>query len=349
MLPFLDDLVGDDVAGFGNPHSIHAGGRRALAAVDLARERVANAIGAADPSEIVFTSGATEANNWILSAYDSVAVSPFEHSSVREPAHHLGHGILANSGLQLGSSPSPPDLVSIMKVNNEIGTIFQPSAPEGALLHSDATQALGKIPLDVSGLDFASFSGHKVYGPKGVGCLYIRNAQPIEPLLRGGDQENGYRAGTLNVAGIVGMGVAADVAAEALNEGSAKASELRAIVLDELMDLSDWRTNGGEQVSPFILSLSFHGLEGETLVIELDRAGFAISSGAACSARSSEPSYVLRALGVEDAWLRGTIRISFGRFNSKEATEELAKKLKETVRKLRNISDKSQFGATSGA
>jgi cysteine desulfurase len=327
MLPHLNE-------GWGNPHSIHACGASALAAVDLARQRIADLLGAEDPSEVVFTSGATESNNWILRSFDRVAVTPFEHSSVRVPAEHLGHSVLPHQGFELFPPEDEVGLVSAILVNNEIGTLLKlPSV--GTPVHRDITQAFGKLRVDLEEIDFASFSGHKMYGPKGIGGLYLKGAQPIEPLLIGGDQENGLRAGTLNVAAIVGFGAAAAIAAEELEQGLAHAENLRQIVLEQLEPLSDWQINGGTEVSPYILSVSFLGLEGETLVIELDRLGFAVSSGSACSSRSTEPSSVLTALGLSADWLRGTVRISFGRFNSSDAARDLGENLRLTVETLR--------------
>jgi|GEM_PF-4343971 len=206
MMPFL----GDDC---GNAHSLHQWGLRAREAVEGARQAVARLLGAEDPSEVVFTSGATESNNTVLAAFDSVAVSPFEHSSVREPALSRGAWIMSNEGWTL-SPPSPVELVSVMTVNNETGALLTMPECPGAMRHTDATQAVGKLAFDATAYDFVSCSGHKFYGPKGVGALFLRGAEPIEPLLRGGGQEHGVRAGTLNVPGIVGMGMAAELAHE---------------------------------------------------------------------------------------------------------------------------------------
>ncbi|MGV3616978.1 MAG: cysteine desulfurase family protein [Fimbriimonas sp.] len=331
MLPYLD-------ADFGNASSIHAFGMSAHAAIERARERVAALIGAEDPSQIVFTSGATESNNWVLRSFPSGAISPFEHSAVREPANFLGYRTLANTELTL----LPPDervaLVSVMSVNNEIGAQWDAREfrPFADALHSDLTQGVGKLPVDLEGLDYASLSAHKFYGPKGVGALYFADT-PLPPLLMGGEQEGGLRAGTHNVAAIVGMGIAAEIAAEEWEQDRAEAERLREIVVQTLEPLSDWQINGGPKASPYILSLSFYGIEGETLVIEADRAGYAISSGAACSSRSTEPSHVLTSLGLAPEWRRGTVRISFGRGNNPETSEDLAKSLRLSVEKLRTM------------
>ncbi len=361
MLPFLADE-------FGNASSIHSWGLRAHDAVEQARAQVAELIGAEDPLQIFFTSGATEANNWVLNAAEEIWISPFEHSAMREPALARAARILPNDGTALPNTqhPTPNTLLSVMSVNNEIGAIWDVRelfAGTSPLLHSDITQAVGKLPInvaatlgrdasDTAALDFASFSAHKFYGPKGIGALYCKD-QPPAPLVRGGEQEHGARGGTLNVAGIVGMGEAAEIAREEQADDYPKAAELRGIVLAELDRLSDWSVNPDprpptpeiqnpkskiqNRQSPFILSLSFLDLQGETIVLEMDRAGYAISAGAACSSRSTEPSHVLTALNLQPAWLRGTIRVSFGRFNTKDETAIFAKMLRTTVENLRTL------------
>jgi len=331
MLPFFED-------GFGNANSIHGSGQRARAAVELARERLASLIGAEDPSQILFTSGATESNNQVLRSFHTVAVSPFEHSSVWEPAKTLGFEILENQGLTFKTPGKTVQLLSLMSVNNEIGTIWQPAQMEryAEFVHSDITQAVGKIPVDLEGIDFASLSAHKFYGPKGVGALYHGRVPP-QTLLIGGEQENGLRGGTLNVPGIVGMGVASDIAAQEMCVNHAHVLELRSVLLDELRSCTDWQQNGGDRVSPYILSISFLGIEGESLVVDLDRAGFAISSGAACSSHSTEPSHVLGALNTEEKWARGTVRISFGKYNTLESALDLSDSLRHAVENLRRM------------
>lgn len=338
MLPYFSER-------WGNASSLHAAGQQARAAVETAREQVASLIGAEDPEEIVFTAGATEANNWILRSNPEALISPFEHSSLFETARALGNDILENEAFEV-AIPVGAELVSLMKVNNEIGTIFQPEEIAGPAVHSDITQAVGKIPVSVSSLDFASFSAHKFYGPKGVGALYARGGLFPTPLIYGGEQEHDNRAGTLNVAGIVGMGAAAELAKQRLQEDYAHGQGVRQAVLENLQ--VDHCVNGGMSVSPYILSVSFPGIEGETLVLEMDRLGFAISSGAACSAGSVEPSHVLTALGIEPEWLRGTVRISFGRSNTLEAARELGRELTNTVMQLRNMGGGGERGKGRG-
>ncbi len=337
MLPYLTE-------GYGNANSLHSWGRQARDAVERARERVAALIHAGDSSEIVFTSGATEGNNWVVRAHDDVAISPFEHSSVREPALALGKQILGNrGGYELEWGTAHPrngrfDLVAIMAVNNETGAILPVGiADQGDTMHCDATQAIGKIPFRATETQYASMSAHKFYGPKGIGALYIEGGHFMEPLLFGGEHEDGRRGGTLNVPGIVGMGEAALIAADRQPADFAHARSLRQLVLNELESLSDWQENRGEGQSPFILSLSFAGVEGETLVIEADHRGFAISSGSACSSRSHEPSHVLTALRVPPELMRGTVRLSFGRANSEDSARDLSRSLADIVESLRKL------------
>ena len=332
MAPFFEES-------FGNAHSPHAYGRAALDAVDRARVRVADAIGAEDPSQVYFTSGATEADNWVLDLHrDSLAVSPFEHAAVREPAVRHGAEVLANVEHRLLPPRETPELVSVMSVNNEIGTRWdvRDFAASGARIHADATQALGKVEFDVAGLDYASFSAHKLYGPKGVGALFARDA-PFEPLLEGGGQEYGLRGGTLNVPGIVGFGACAAIAMQEIERDQAHAVRCREALLVGLSDLSDWRILGGPHVSPFILGLTFLGVQGETLVVEADAAGYAISSRSACSSGATHPSHVLRALELESEWERGAIRIGFGRFSGLEAAAQLGVALARIVQRLRAL------------
>lgn len=326
MLPYLREDAG-------NAHSIHAWGRFARAAVERARERVAGLLGLEDPSEVFFTSGATEANNWAL-AQGSAACSPFEHSSVLEPVLARGGEVLANDGYTLHAPRASPDVLAVMAVNNETGAVIEPVG-EGRSILRDLTQAAGRLDLGSIGYDLATLSAHKIYGPKGVGALAVRSDVEIEPLLRGGGQESGMRAGTLNVPGIVGFGAAAALAMERMEADGALAAECRAAVVSGLAGTSDWRANEAPRQTAHILSLSFWGLEGETLVVEMDGAGFGISAGAACSSEPGRRNHVLEALGVEEAWARGTVRISFGRGNTVETAARLGRELARAVGALR--------------
>lgn len=326
MLPWMREH-------FGNAHSLHHWGRKADGAVERAREQVARLFGADDPAQIIFTSGATEANNWALSTSDRIAISPFEHSAVREPGLQRGAEILANDRWTLASPDRDPEVISVMAVNNETGAILFPPT-HTPRTHIDAVQALGKTGWKAC-CDFASASAHKIYGPKGIGALYARNPYSLDPFIRGGEQEHGLRGGTLNVPGIVGFGEAAKIAFDRQEEDHQVVTELREIVLEEMKGLGDIQTNDAPNQSPFILSLSFAGIEGETLVIEMDAEGYGISAGAACSSRSTEPSHVLTALSLPENWLRGTVRISFGRSNTPTSALALARLLRQKVEQLR--------------
>lgn len=334
MLPYLQESPG-------NAHSIHSWGTQARDAVERAREQVAALAGAEDPSEIVFTSGATESNNLVLRSYYDVAIGPVEHSSVFETAQSLGHEVLRWSAQGLAEPAKPFGLVSLMAVNNETGQVFDPSwaAPHAACLHSDITQALGKLPIRLAEgpVSLASFSAHKLYGPKGVGGLYVRSGAHLVPQLLGGGQEQGRRSGTLNVPGIVGFGEACRIAAMRQEEDFQHVLSLRNAVLTELDGMVEVQINGGPNVSPFILSLSFRGIEGEALVLEADRSGFAISAGAACSSGDSHSNRVLSEMGIDPEWSRGTVRISFGRNNTLDAAAALGRNLGTSLGTLRAI------------
>jgi len=324
--------------GFGNANSAHSFGQRAAAAVETARHRVATLLGAEDPSQIYFTSGATESNNWVAANFPGGWTSPIEHSSMREAACANGFEVLEARGYELMPPPETASLISVMAVNNETGGLLDYSAlrAHARKLHSDATQAIGKVEFELSKLDYASFSGHKFYGPKGIGGLYSREMD-LTPLLHGGEQEHGMRSGTLNVPGIVGIGAAAAIATDEMEANRAKAIEMRAAVLEGLKDAADMLVISPENSTPFILMVAFEGVEGAALVLDCDQEGFCVSAGAACSAQSTEPSKVLRALNVEARLLRGAVRISFGRFNQLAEAERLGQVLCRSCEKLRRM------------
>lgn len=326
MLPFLDQE-------FGNANSLHTAGRAAREAVDQARGEVALLFGAEDPSQIIFTSGATEGANAVIAAHDRGWISPFEHAAIREPA--LGKGFTIGSG---------EGLACMMRVNNETGLVLQP--PANALV--DATQSFGKEGWAVGDAAFAVGSAHKIYGPMGVGALYVRDVA-FRPLLLGGGQEDGRRAGTLNVAGIVGFGEAARLARADWEDDRGRAEECRAAVLEELTEPGGWGPIVNGAGVPHILSLAFSMIEAEMLLIEVDRAGYAISAGAACSSRSGELSPVLLALGMEAEAIRGTVRVSFGRFSTVAEARNLGAILGRAEKHIRSIPAKSRgFGESRG-
>jgi cysteine desulfurase len=364
MLPYFREQ-------YGNASSVdHAAGRRVRDAVEAARGEVARLIGAS-AKEIVFTSGATEANNLALKGAvaaarraaagldrgDHIVTVATEHRAVLDTCRHLERdglrltvlrvrpdGLIDLEALRDAITPATM-LVSVMAANNEIG-VLQPLAAIGALtrerqvlLHTDAAQALGKIPLDVSALpiDLASFSAHKMYGPQGVGALYVRSRHPtvrLAPLLDGGGQERGVRPGTLNAPGIVGFGAAAAICAMEMPAEAARLRTLRDRLLHGLRErIPGVHVNGSlEARLPHNLNVTIDDVD-ETLASRLE--GLAVSSGSACSTGSIEPSYVLRALGVPPRQAHGTLRFGLGRFNTDEDVAEAVEIVSASVQRLR--------------
>ena len=351
---------------FGNAASrTHAYGWRAEAAVDVAREQIAAAIGARDAREIVFTSGATESNNLALLGVaranrkrgEHVVTTAIEHSSVLEPCDALQREGFTVTLLPVdrdgrvdpgGVAAAITDrtlLVSVGFANGEIGSV-QPIAAiadacraRGVLLHSDAAQALGKLPLDVAaGVDLLSLSAHKLYGPKGVGALWIRSGRPrvrIEPLLFGGGHENGLRPGTLPVPLIVGFGRAAEIAVAERESEAARLLELRERMLTALRDALPGISVHGDpkQRLPGNLNLAFEGIEADALLAAL--RDVALSTGSACSSARAEPSHVLLALGLPAATVRASIRIGLGRGTTVADVDTAATAIVSAVRTLR--------------
>ena len=350
MLPYLREQ-------FGNPSSVHRQGRRARAAIDTAREQVAALVNA-HPSQVIFTSGGTEANNMAIQGIAAkqrpgrILLGATEHPSVIEAAaslvdqgwhiEHLpvdGQGRLRHDALQKALQPVPA-LVSVMTANNETGVVQDITAiaatvrNSGALLHTDAVQAAGKIALDfsASGTHLMSVSAHKIGGPKGAGALIVDKAVDMKPLLHGGGQEKGRRSGTENVAAIVGFGAAATVAHERL-----AAYGLRLSRLCELLEAGLGGFHGVKIFAantprvPNTVCFGIHGMEGETLVLNLDRLGFAVSSGSACASGSNEPSPVLLAMGVERDLARGSLRVSLGWHSTETDVEEFLRALSSVL------------------
>lgn len=353
---------------FGNPSSVHAFGRRARATVEDARDRVAAAVGA-NAAEVVFTGGGTEADNLALKGAASklrgngnhVVVTEFEHHAVLDSAHWLAH-----RGFEVTTLPVSPSgvvdpdevagavkpttiLVSVMTVNNEIGTI-QPveeivaavkAKNPSALVHTDAVQALGNIPVDLYrwGVDLAAFAAHKLGGPKGTGALFVRSHVPLEPVIHGGGHERGLRSGTLNVAGIAGFGIAAETAAKEVHEKIERIGLLR----DRLWGgvrraVPDVVLNGDlESRVAGNLNLCVPGANGETMLLLLDQAGIAASSGSACQSGALDPSHVLLAIGVSRTLANGSLRFSLGRSSTREDVEAVVDVFPEIVTRARKV------------
>ncbi len=362
MLPFFTDT-------FGNAASRnHAFGWQAEEAVENAREIIAKALNA-DTKEIVFTSGSTESNNLAIKGIaemyrekgNHIITVVTEHKATLDPCKKLermGYDVtwlhVQKNGLidldELRAAITDKTiLISIMYANNEIGVI-QPMAEIGKLcaekdifFHTDATQAVGKVPIDVvkDGIHLLSFSGHKMYGPKGVGVLYVRRRKPrvrVTPLFDGGGHERGMRSGTLNVPGIVGLGKAMELCVAEMPEESKRLSGLRDRLRNRLFDaIPEIYENGDvEHKLPHSLNISFSFVEGESLLMGINDV--AVSSGSACTSASLEPSYVLKSLGVGDELAHSSIRFGLGRFNTQEEVDYVADKLVGVVEKLRIMS-----------
>lgn len=331
MLPFWAEE-------YGNAHSIHQWGTAARYAVETARESIAVLLEADDPAQIVFTSGATEACNMALKiAPGPLWITPCEHSAVREPALQMGAHVIPLQDRRLSGFPAAAS-VCIVKVCSEIGGVVDPLQREARFRFSDLTQAIGKTPVSVAGLDAAALSAHKFHGPTGVGVLFVRDTTSLSQaaLVLGGNHESGARAGTLNVPGIVGMAKALELAVARVEQDHAHAKNLRNTVLDGLTGVTGFWINEAPEQLPHILSLTFEGIVAQSLVVELDIAGYAVSSGPACTASNPKPSSTLMAFGLNESQSLSTLRVSFGRDNTVEAASGLAAKLVQTVNRLRN-------------
>jgi cysteine desulfurase len=363
----LDAMLPYFAAAFGNASSIHSSGQRARSAVDAARESVASLIGA-KPAEIVFTSGGTEADNLALFGVVAASAKPrkhvitttIEHHAVLNSCQHLETQGIEVSYVPVGSDGviDPADvrraltpdtiLISVMHANNEIGTI-QPieeigriAAEADVYFHCDAVQSAGKLLLDVNrlGVDLLSLSAHKIYGPKGVGALYVRSGTALAPQFFGGHHERDRRPGTENVAGIVGFGKAAELAHAQMNEDAARIAALRDRLENALLDaISMIRVNGdGKRRVANTTNLTFAAAGGEALVIALDLQGIACSTGAACSSGAVEPSHVLTAIGLSHDEARSSLRFSLGRTTTAEEIDEAVAIIPRVVERLRALS-----------
>ncbi len=361
---------------YGNASSIHWFGQRAKAGVEKAREQVARFLNART-SEIVFTSGGTESDNAaILGIVEAargerkhVVTSTIEHPAVLSTAKLLEKRGVAVTYVRVGASGviDPADvaaalrpetvLISVMHANNELGTV-QPLEEIGRIarerdiyFHTDAVQSAGKIPLDMEklGVDLAALSAHKLNGPKGVGALYVRKGTILRPLLHGGHHERDRRPGTENVAGIVGLGAAADVARAHQAEEQARVAALRDRLEAGILASVPLVTANGDQThrAPNTSNLTFDHIEGEGFVIAMDLRGIACSTGSACSSGSLEPSHVLTAIGLRPEQARATIRFSLGRFNTEEDVDAALKILPGVVEQLRAVSPHYRSTVTS--
>ncbi|MCF8178295.1 MAG: cysteine desulfurase [Sulfuritalea sp.] len=358
MLPYL-------ATQYGNASSRHEYGRAARRAIDEARQRVACAIGA-HPTEVVFTSGGSEANNLFIKGAAAcltpgvVAISAIEHPCVREPAKQLGRAgwklreIAVDDNCRIASADfydvleKKPALISIMRANNETGVeldvagLATQAKSSRAWFHTDAVQAFGKCPLDfrelnAAGVHAMTVSAHKLGGPKGAGALVVDKRVELQPLIAGGGHERGLRSGTENVAAIVGFGLAAELAVARL--------EVRQIHLTSLRDdlEAGLQAQGARIFAGAAERLSntsyfaFPGIDGETLVGKLDRAGFAVAAGAACSSANPEPSHVLMAMGIDPSLARGAVRVSFGTENTASQVSDFLGALNHTIVQLKGL------------
>lgn len=362
MLPFF-------VEKYGNPNSLHNFGRETHPALKEAMDQLYSALNARDEDDIIVTSCATESNNWIIKSIyfdkilngekDTIITSSVEHPCLREACNFLEKlGVnIVRLDIDENGEVNPEDLrdiindkvalVSIMWANNETGVIFpikemaEIAHEHGALFHTDATQVLGKIPVNVRAVnvDFLTFSAHKFHGPKGVGGLYIKNSQALSPLLNGGEQMGGRRSGTLNVAGIVGMGRALENANKFLAFEKSHVQRLRDKLEDALLELPDVLVVGRrENRMPNTILASIKGVEGEAMLWDLNRAGIAASTGSACASEALESNPVMEAIGADSDLSHTALRLSLSRFNTEEEIDYAIEEIKKAVSRLRAIS-----------
>jgi cysteine desulfurase len=360
MKPFFGEI-------YGNASSPHSFGREARQYVQTAREQVAGAINASSPDEILFTSGGTESDNLAVKGVmealkakgNHIITSSVEHLAVLDTCKDLEkqgyevtylkvdkHGVVDMEEL-IGSINKNTVLITIMAANNEVGTIMpvreigEIAREKGITLHLDAVQAIGKIPFDVQeiGCDLVSISAHKLYGPKGIGALYVKKGTKISKCQSGGHQEKNLRAGTINTPGVVGLGKACEITAGEMS----KYEEVRALrdrLYDGIKDnVKQVRLNGHPVYRlPNTLNITFDYLEGESIILSLDMEGIAASTGSACTSGSLEPSHVLKSMGIEALFSQGSVRFSLDKYTTKEDIDYVIAKLPPIIERLRKMS-----------
>ena len=370
----LNEMLPCFNAVFGNSSSLHSFGREAQSIVDRARDRIAKAINAEKSNEIYFTGSGSEANNWAIkglarankSKGNHIIVSAIEHDSIIESCKELEQegfeitylsvdqtGIVSLAELLHYIRPETI-LISVMSVNNEVGTIqnikaFAKTAHEnGIIFHTDAVQAIGALKMDVQDMeiDAMTMSAHKIYGPKGVGALYLKNGIRIESLISGGNQERGKRGGTVNVPAVAGFGKAIEIAVRDLSVNQQKLKAIRTYFLEKIEEKIPYIYLNGhpQQKIQSIVNISFELIEGESILMLLDLEGVAVSTGSACTSGSLEPSHVLKAMGVSNELAQGSIRFSFGKSITKSDVDYVVEKLVGVVEKLRSISPLTKAG-----
>ncbi len=359
MLPYYSEK-------YGNPSAVYAIAREAKKDIEKAREKVANLIGC-DKKEIYFTASGSEADNTAIKAIayknrfkgNHIITSKIEHHAILESCEFLEKqgfeitylNVDKNGFINLkelrNSIREETILISIMFANNEIGTIepiediAQIAKEKNIIFHTDAVQAVGNVNIDVKsmGIDMLSLSGHKIYGPKGIGALYVKNGIEFDKFINGGHQERNKRAGTENTAGIIGLGKASELAKESLNEHIKKVKELRDYYVEQVNNkIPNIRINGALNARlPGNSNISFEGVNGNDLLLELDNVGICASSGSACNSEETAPSHVLSAIGLDSKTAKSALRVTFGEFNTKYEVDYLLENLEIAVKKLRNL------------
>ena len=360
MKPYLHEL-------WGNPSSPYNYGNQVRRAIDKARIQVASLIGADDPNEIIFTSGGSESNNMALNSgmqtlgKDAVIISsPTEHSAILSPIEEIqkrdhkiiwlsvnSSGNLTLDGLEECIKKYPNSLTSIMWANNETGVIspinkiIEIVKTEDNLFHTDAVQAVGKMPIDVSSLDIdmLSFSGHKIYGPKGIGVLYVRRGTRVHSLIHGGHQERGRRGGTENVLGIVGIGKACELTQKQISKDIERASLLRDKLEEGILSSCIGAVLNGDKDNrlPNTTNISFENLDGEAILFMLDDHDICVSTGSACESGSLEASHVLKSMEISRSMINGAIRFSLGRYSTDNDVECVLEKLPKIINRCREL------------